>query len=186
MASLTARPPASAAPAGAGVTGRRPRSVTALAAVLFFLGLTAVAGGTALVIGRGAPPDGWLDRIPLVDSWTIPGLVLGLGFGVGSLFTGYGVLSGRSWWWLAGLERRTQHHWSWSAAILLGLGQAVWLGLEAVYLPALSPLQFVYAVVAVALLVSASLRSTRTYLRRRTGPAPDTDTDTDTDTAIRP
>ena len=177
MATFTARPPASA-PAGAGVTGRRPRSVTALAAVLFFLGLTAVGGGTALVLGRGAPPDAWLDRIPVVDSWTVPGLVLGLGFGVGSLVTGYGVLSGRSWSWLAGLERRTRHQWSWSAAILLGLGQAAWLGLETVYLPALSPLQFIYAVVAVALLALASLRSTRTYLRRGTRPAPDT--------AIRP
>jgi len=168
MATFTTRPGSSAASTGARVTGRRPPAVTALAAVLVFLGVTAVGGGIALIIGAGAPPEAWLDRIPVVDSWTIPGLVLALGFGAGALITAYGVLSGRSWSRLAGLERLTRQHWSWSATILLGLGQAVWLGLEAVYLPALSPLQFVYALVAAVLLALAGLRSTRRYLSAAT------------------
>lgn len=68
------------------VTSHRPAAVPTIAGVLTFLGLSAFAGGVALVFGAGAaPPEEWLDQIPLIDSWTVPGLVLGVGFGLGSL-----------------------------------------------------------------------------------------------------
>ncbi len=37
--------------------------------------------------GNGYLPHRWLDRIPVIDSWLVPGFVLGVGFGVGSLVT---------------------------------------------------------------------------------------------------
>ena len=73
------------------VAHRRPRAVTATAGVLTFLGVSAVTGGASMVAGVGAPPRDWLPGIPVIDSWVAPGLVLGIGFGLGSLATAYGL-----------------------------------------------------------------------------------------------
>ncbi len=128
----------------------RPAAVLATAGVLIFLGVSATAGGAALVSGAGAPPHDWLRDVPLIDSWLVPGLVLGLGFGVGSLLVAYAML--------------TQHRWSWPATLLIGLGLALWLGLELVYLPRPSALQAVYGAVALALLVLPLRPAVRRHL----------------------
>jgi hypothetical protein len=136
-------------------SGGRPLTATATAGVLGFLGLSAAAGGAAMLTGVGGavPPSDWLDAIPVVDSWIAPGLVLGVGFGLGSLVAAYGVLSRPRWAWLRPVERLSGHHWSWLATILIGLGQVVWIALELVYLPQLSMLQAVYGVVGATLLL---------------------------------
>jgi hypothetical protein len=146
--------------------GHRPASVLATVGLLGFLGISATAGGIALAGGGAAPPEQWLSDIPLVDSWTVPGLVLGLGFGVGSLVTAYGVVRRSRWSWLHGVERLTGHHWSWLATIVIGLGHAIWIGLELVFLPELSWLQVVYGAVALGLLVLPWLKPVRRYLSR--------------------
>lgn len=105
--------------------------------VLGFLGISATAGGAALAVGGSArPPDDWLGGIPVIDSWLVPGLVLGLGFGLGSLVTAYGVLRRPRWPALAIVERGTGHHWSWIATSLIGWGHVGWILLELIYLPA--------------------------------------------------
>ncbi len=60
-----------------------------------FLGVSGLFGGIGLIFGLGgmdAIPREPLDRIPLIDSWLVPGLVLVVGFGLGSLIAAYGVL----------------------------------------------------------------------------------------------
>jgi hypothetical protein len=156
---------------------RRMKLVVATGAVLIFLGVSAVAGGIALTFGVPAtarPPDTWLRAVPLIDSWTIPGLVLGVAFGLGSLVTAYGVLRRPRWTALAGPERVTAHHWSWIATILLGAGQIVWIGLELVYLPGLSFLEFLYGCVGVILVLLAMIPPVKQHLSVRT-PAPPAD-----------
>jgi hypothetical protein len=151
------------------VVAHRPPAVVVLISVLLFLGVTALAGGTAMVFELGGDqvmiPSEWLDSIPIVHSWLIPGLVLGLGFGVGSLLTGYGMLRRVRWGWLVFLERWTGQHWSWIAAIVLGLGHVVWIGLELVYLPEPSLLQVVYGPVGIILLATPFLPQVRRALR---------------------
>lgn len=138
----------------------RPATVWMFAAVLAFLGLSAVGGGVAMLCGF-TPPDNWLDDIPLIGSWMIPGLVLGLGFGAGSLVTAYGVVRRPSWPWLAGVERLIGHHWSWAAGLLLGLGQVTWIALELAYLPEGSALQAVYGTTGVLLVLLPTLPAVR-------------------------
>jgi hypothetical protein len=144
----------------------RPAAVWVTTGVLAFLGVSAVAGGTAMLTGvdGAAPPQDWLADVPVVDSWVLPGLVLAVGFGLGSLITAYGMLSRRSWAWSRPVEGLVGYHWSWLAALLLGLGQVIWIGLEVAYLPELSRLQVVYATAGFALLLFPSLRSVRSYL----------------------
>jgi hypothetical protein len=139
--------------------------VVATIALLVFLGLTALAGGIELTFGIWATdsfPTDWLDRIPLIDSWLVPGLVLGIVFGLGSLVTAFGMLRRPRWLWLGSVERVTGHHWSWAATIVIGLGHVVvWILLELVYLPGVSPLEVVYGGVGVALLLLPMLASVR-------------------------
>ena len=117
-------------------TARRPAAVLGLGAVLLFLGVTALAGGVALTFNGSRPPQDWLDRIPLVDTWVVPGLVLGVVFGLGSLIVAYGVLFRPRWSKLSPVERITRHHWAWTATIALGLGHITWIVLELFWVPA--------------------------------------------------
>jgi hypothetical protein len=106
-----------------------------------------------------------MDGVPIVDSYLIPGLVLGIGFGLGSITTMWGVLRRPRWNWTMRIESVTGRHWSWLATILLGLGQVVWIALEVAYLPELSWLQVLYGPLGLALVVLASLPAVRRYLR---------------------
>lgn len=150
------------------VDHRRPIPVWVTAILLFFLGVTAVVGGVALVTGvieAMSPPIEWLQPIPLIDSWVVPGLVLGIGFGVGSLVTGFGVMTRPGWPWVEWVEARTRHHWSWLATILVGVAHVLWIGLELVFLPELSILQVVYGPLGLALVVLPLTASVSSYLR---------------------
>ena len=95
----------------------------------------------------------------------VPGLVLGIGFGLGSLVVGYGMWRRPRWPWLRPVERLTRHHWSWSGTLLIGAGQLVWIGLELVYVPEPSLLQAVYGAVGLALVLLPVLPSARNLLR---------------------
>ena len=158
----------------------RPAAVRVTVGLLVFLGLSAAAGGFVMTTGLGGeevrPPQEWLDAIPLVSSWVVPGLVLGVGFGVGSLVTAWGMVRHPRWPALRPVERWTGEHWSWAAALALGAGQVVWIGLELVYLPAVSWFQPLYGAVGLALVAAPMTRSARTALRvphglRHVGPA---------------
>ena len=100
----------------------------------------------------------------MIDSWVPPGLVLGIGFGAGSLVAAYGMLRRPRLGWLGSVEQLTRHHWSWIATILIGLGQVAWIGIELIYLPELSALQAVYGGVGVVLLLLPMHPAVRRYL----------------------
>jgi hypothetical protein len=143
------------------LTRHRPAAAWTTAGVLVFLGVSASARGVAMVFGIGPPlPPDWLDAIPLIDSWVVPGVVLGVGFGLGSLLVAYGVLRrpGRF------AEGLTGRHWSWLATVLIGGCQVVWIGLELIFLPQLSVLEAVYGGVGVALVLLPTRSSVRAYL----------------------
>lgn len=105
-----------------------------------------------------------MDDVPLVDGYLVPGLVLGVGYGVGSIITTYGVIWRPQLSWMAWLERVTRHHWSWLATVLLGAGQVAWITLEVIYLPDLSWLQVVFGLLGLTLVLLARLPRVRDYL----------------------
>ena len=152
---------------------RQPLAVRVTVGLLVFLGLTAAAGGFVMTTGLGGeqvrPPREWLDGIPLVSSWVVPGLVLCLGFGVGSLVTAWGMLRRPGWAWLGAAERLTGEHWSWLAAVVLGAGQVAWIALELVYLPAVSWFHPLYGAVGLALVALPLVPSAKAALGARTG-----------------
>jgi hypothetical protein len=148
------------------VARKRSLPVVLTIYLLGFLGVSAFAGGLALLfdLGGGQPPLGWMDDVPLVNDYLVPGLVLGIGFGFGSIITTHGVIRRPRWSWMTGPERVTHQHWSWLATILLGAGQVAWITLEVIYLPELSWLQVLYGPLGLALVLLAVLPRVRTYL----------------------
>lgn len=141
----------------------RPLPVQVITALLALLGVGAIFGGWGLGSGGLALPDEYLEMLPLVNSWVVPGLVLGIGFGLGSLFVLYGVVRQPRWHWLGLVARATGHHWSWIGVILLGVGHVVWIGIELVSIP-FSFLMPTFGVVGLALATLPLLPSVRHYL----------------------
>jgi hypothetical protein len=146
----------------------RPHNVVWIGTLLLVLGLGATAGGAAMTFGLGGSamlPDEYLDAVPLIDSWVIPGIVLMIGFGIASLIAAYGVLQTPRWRWLGGIERATGHHWSWIATIAIGVGHVIWIGLEFIFIP-LSWLMPTFGLVGLALALLPLTASVRRHLRR--------------------
>ncbi len=144
----------------------RPLSLRWLLGCLAFLGVSAIFGGVVLV---GSPTGLWL-HIPLsvlqyspFSDFLIPGLILGVVFGVGSLGT---VLA--LWWrpeWRPGavMTRFTREYWAWSAALGLGVGQIIWIVTETVMLRGASWLGFVYGSIGIGIVVLACQPGLRRY-----------------------
>jgi hypothetical protein len=146
----------------------RPATVKATIILLFFLGVTALGGGTAMVLGLGDEntmlPNEWLADIPLIDSWVVPGLVLGAGFGLGALVVGYGMTRRPRWTWLGRIEGATGRHWAWLATLVLGAGHLLWIALQLVFLPGASWLHLLYGAIGLSLVALPLTPSMRTEL----------------------
>lgn len=147
---------------------RRPGTVKATISLLFFLGVTAFGGGTAMVLGLGNEntmlPNEWLADIPLIDSWVFPGLVLALGFGLGALVVGYGMTRRPRWTWIEPLEAATDRYWPWFATLVLGVGHVLWIALQLVFLPGMSWFHLLYGAIGLSLVALPLTPSMRTDL----------------------
>lgn len=160
------------------VSIRRPPAVKTLIGVLWFLGLTALGGGIEMLVfpnGNEYLPAEFLDHIPLVDSFVVPGLVLAIVFGIGSLFVVWGVQRLPGVTILEDLETRTGRHWSWAGLVALGIAFTTWMVVEIALLgppwdsdpgdaAAAWVLYGIYGTVAVALLVVPQLTSVKEHL----------------------
>jgi hypothetical protein len=148
---------------------RPPAAARAATYLLLFLGATAVGGGSAMALGLGTEttmlPDEWLEAIPFIDSWTVPGIVLAVGFGLGSLLVAYGVARRPRWSWTDPIGHSIGYHWAWLGTLALGAGHALWIALQLVFLPGISPLQVVYGAIGVTLAVLPATAQMRAHLR---------------------
>ena len=139
------------------------------AGLLVFLGLSASAGGFMMIIGSGTDsllPAEWLDEIPVIDSWLVPGLVLGVGFGLGSLMTAYGVIRKPSW----GRLEFNAIHTTWDTPTTIVASQDPVISgpighEELVFLPEWSSLQAIYGPLGLSLALLPWLPSVRSWLK---------------------
>jgi hypothetical protein len=144
---------------------RTPLLVWVTTSVLAFLGVTALGGGVEMLLfpkGNDFVPGDWLDGIPFVTSWILPGLILAVGFGVGGLVAATGMR------WKLGrvrrLESATGRHWAWALTVLLGIGLLVWIGLELLFLTERSFIEALYAAVAISLIALPLTGPVRNHL----------------------
>ena len=152
----------------------KPRHAVRNAALgaLGFVGATALAGGAEMVLapkGNVFVKGAWLDHLPGLDSYVVPGLVLGVGLGGGSLVAAYGIWRRPRWRRLAALERATGHHWALAATAAVGVGLGAWLATEVVLIPERSAIEVLYAALAAGLLAACGAPSFRAWLSTTEG-----------------
>ena len=137
------------------ITNRRPGTVWALMVLLSVQGLGATAGGIGLVqdpINNIGMPLSMLEGSPFHD-YLIPGLILLVVVGLFPFLVLYG------------LTRRSR--WGWWLAVAAGADLIIWIIVEVIllgYLPGAGiGLQIGMAVLGIAILVLALVRSTRRF-----------------------
>lgn len=151
----------------------RPTSLRSLLGCLIFLGVSALFGSVLLLSSpssEGGPSGAW-SQIPLsvleyspFTTFLIPGLILGLVFGVGSFGAVLALRSRPTWPLGTALTRFTGEHWAWSAAVAVGLGQIIWIVTETVMLRGASWLGAVYGSLGVLIVVLAFRPEVRAFL----------------------
>jgi hypothetical protein len=145
----------------------RPFSLRFLLGCLAFLGVSAVFGGLVLVLD----PTGGLIHMPLAllefspfRDFLIPGLILGIVFGIGSFATFLALWFRPLWSFGAALTRFTGEHWSWSAAFAVGVGQVIWIVTQMLMLRGVSWLHLVFGVLGLLIMLLTLGPGLRRYL----------------------
>ncbi|MDX1568565.1 MAG: hypothetical protein R3223_12235 [Longimicrobiales bacterium] len=136
---------------------RRPPAAYGLLGLVLFQGLSGLAGGFGLL----ADPSGTSMRIPLewlggspFQSYLIPGIVLFAVLGLFPLVVAYGVGRRRAW--------------AWAGSLAVGLTLIGFLAVEVLVVGfhLQPPLQPIYALVAVGIVLLAMAPSVRGWLRQ--------------------
>jgi hypothetical protein len=145
----------------------RPISLRWLLGCLAFLGVSAAFGGIVLTLN---PTGTWL-QIPLsilrfspFRDFLIPGLILGIVFGIGSFATLLALWFRPVWSFGTALTGFTGAHWSWSASLAVGLGQVIWIVTEMLMVRGADWLQFVYGGLGLLIVLLTVQPSLRRYL----------------------
>ena len=148
---------------------RRPVAVWCLLVMQAFLGVTALQGGASLLLDpSGAGLGLSLSQLSGTNlgSYLLPGLILFLVLGVGSLLVLFAC------WKRPGIEapepaeRRGKPHWSWLAAAGLGCALLVWLTVQMALIGYRHFLQLAYAAIGVGMLVILQLPAVRRHFQQ--------------------
>ena len=137
---------------------RRPGAVTALTILVGLQGLSGLSGGIGLTLDPTGQSLGlpltWLHGSPFSD-YCVPGMILFLVLGMVPAIVAYGLWSGRPW--------------ARVGAAFVGGTLVIWLLVEIAVIGyrADPPLQIVYGVLAVLILVTTALPSVRNDVRSR-------------------
>jgi uncharacterized membrane-anchored protein len=132
----------------------RPVTVDALVTALVVLGVSALLGGAGLIYD----PSGDAMGLPVIllsgspfENYMIPGLALFFVLGVFPLAVGYGL--------------HLRRPWAWPGVLVVGLAVLVWFAVQAEIIGWGNPLQWVYLLLGLGILLLAILPSVRRYAR---------------------
>ncbi|MBW4439019.1 MAG: hypothetical protein KME04_17915 [Pleurocapsa minor GSE-CHR-MK-17-07R] len=148
---------------------RRPFiPMLALSLCLLFLGVNGIIGGYLMLRDPNGAPMGMpvsdLAQTPFQD-FVIPGLILIIVWGGGSLLALLGLWLRPQWSLLNITSRWTHEHWAWALSLVLGLALLVWLTVQVLTLPNVAPIQFILYVLAILLVLLPLLPGMRRYYR---------------------
>ena len=147
---------------------RRPVSIWLLVATLVVLALGGLAGAYGFLSdpsGLGMGMADQLERLPVPD-YTLPGIFLLLVMCIFPLVLVYGLLVRPRWKLLDPLVVWSNEHWAWVGSLVLGLGLALWLAIQAFFIGFSAPIQWFTAFLGLSILVTTLVSPTREYYRR--------------------
>lgn len=139
----------------------RPGGIYLIMGLLLFQGLSGLAGGFGLASDpTGASlqiPASWLEGSPFND-YLVPGLILLVILGIFPLVVLYGLWS--------------NSNWSWFGVFGVGAALVIWIGIEISVIGYHSrpPLQAIYSLIGIAILVLLFLPSVRRFFKEETIP----------------
>jgi hypothetical protein len=138
-----------------------------LSLTLVLLGIGAAFGGTMLVLDPTGGRMQWslamLEHSPFRD-FLIPGLLLGIVFGIGSFVALWAVWFRPRWNIGTALTGFTGEHWSWSLTFAIGLGQVIWIITEVLMTREFSWLQPACAGLGIVIMLLTLEPGLRRYL----------------------
>jgi hypothetical protein len=144
---------------------KRPFALWLLIFFLVFLALGGLYGGIAMLTDPSGNSLQMAEILPLlpVPNYTLPGLFLLFVMGLAPLFLTYALLARPNWKWAESLFCWSNHHWSWTGTVALGVVLVIWLVVEGVLIGFEWPIQYVTAVNGILILLLALLPSVRRY-----------------------
>jgi hypothetical protein len=144
----------------------RPWSLWAALALLLFLAVGALPAAILLVAQPHGNPMGMpyamIAATPFAQmgGWLIPGIILFVVIGLGSLFTAWSLFALPEWPWLQRLNPVRSRHWAWTLLLLLGVAVMIWILVQVTMIPwsALQPTIFATGLLLAAVAATTSLR----------------------------
>ncbi len=138
--------------------------IIALCVCLLILAIGALPAGWSFIVqpdgsGIGMPME-WLEHTPF-SNFVIPGLILFVLFGIGSLVALFGLIARPRWTWVELITRPLHLHWALVAATLLGSALCIWIIVQLLMTQHYFFLQPVMFGIGVAILVLALLPAMR-------------------------
>jgi hypothetical protein len=132
----------------------RPLMLYLLIACLAFLSVSGFAGGIGLLTdvsgGNLQYPLQWLDGSPF-SNYLIPGLFLFVVFGVGSAVLLFALWKRPHAALLDKTANLTHEHWSWVAALAMGVILVLWIVIELLIINEFSWFHIVYALLGIVI-----------------------------------
>ncbi len=148
---------------------KRPKSLYFLVLLLMFLAVSALGGGSVLIIR----PDGSLIGMPLsllehspFPDFLIPGLFLFFVLGVLPLLVGLALLRKPCLPLCEEINPFGEYHWAWSFAFYVGIILILWIDFEVMFIRAVHLLHLIYSLMGVTIVVVAMLPAIRRYYYR--------------------
>ena len=138
--------------------------------LLAFLGISAIAGGGALMISPsgkllGGLPLSILHRSPF-SNFLIPGLILFLVLGLWPAFVIFALIKRP----ISKLGERinifNDMYWAWSFSIYIAFALIVWIQIETIFIQGVGWLQTFYMFYSIPLIVVALLPSVRNHYKK--------------------
>lgn len=147
---------------------KKPFSLWLLVASLVFLAFGGLYGGFAMLSDPSGGVIQMTEVLPQlhVPDYTLPGLFLLFVMGLAPLFLTFGLIARPNWKWAESLSRWSNHHWSWTATVALGIILLIWLSIQGALIGFRWPIQYVTAVNGILILVFALVPSVRRYYAR--------------------
>ncbi|WP_040948450.1 hypothetical protein [Gorillibacterium massiliense] len=153
------------------VTAKKPVSVNILIALHIFLGVGALFGGGALMIG----PDGSVLKMPsdlmeikMFPDYFIPGLILFLVLGVVPLIIATFLINGREFRPFQFLNIYGDMRSAWTASLYMGFADLIWITVEVYVMQAVAIIHLVYFAIGFILQIVTLLPSVRNYYKLET------------------